>query len=492
MQMRARVNPGPVASTPASNPVSTNTGKLKDMLSDTAGPIGAGSIGREGATTSVADESLTSLVLDQWSMRRGESIAQKWTDAGLEGADVNIAADVHGALFEPKPILAENPADKQRAAWMKQAMQTPEYRSLHEQTCLRGPMAGIASRTLYDQYVTYAADQPEGTPGPGDPEPGSDDEDIGTGVGRIRSTQEALAEAQENVDAAEGMAAGLGMGSGAQIDGDRLAEVFGLMRNSDLLRQIAIMAGRMISRCRSLQRQKLTAPHGEITGIELTGDVGRLLPLELAYIAGAVPALRTHALYRLSQRRMFGYKHKANQPVQNGPIVVGVDESGSMSGDRIIAAKALALAMAWLARQQKRWIALYSFGSSHEGRYICIPAGVTDDKVLLKWCESFYDGGTSMSTSCHTLPETWWKEMEKAGLPKGKTDHIIITDGSVDIGGHTIKSYKDWAKAETVKTYGLIIGTGYIGDSMAQIFDRHWLINDLSLNEEAVEQVLSI
>ena len=72
-----------------------------------------------------------------------------------------------------------------------------------------------------------------------------------------------------------------------------------------------------------------------------------------------------------------------------GPIIICLDESGSMIGERNHAAKALALALAWIARQQKRWCALIAFSGESGERILPLPLGKWDEVALMDWLESF-------------------------------------------------------------------------------------------------------
>jgi hypothetical protein len=87
--------------------------------------------------------------------------------------------------------------------------------------------------------------------------------------------------------------------------------------------------------------------------------------VELAKLA--LPELVLDTLRRLVERQCMQREHRSIEPVGLGPIIVSVDESGSMQGDKAHTAKALALAMAWVARSQKRWCALVAYsGDSGE------------------------------------------------------------------------------------------------------------------------------
>jgi hypothetical protein len=67
------------------------------------------------------------------------------------------------------------------------------------------------------------------------------------------------------------------------------------------------MAGRFIAKAKMLQRQRTNLPGMEITGVELSGDLARLLPIESSLIAGRGAGARVLALAR-SRARSLSYK----------------------------------------------------------------------------------------------------------------------------------------------------------------------------------------
>ena len=70
--------------------------------------------------------------------------------------------------------------------------------------------------------------------------------------------------------------------------------------------------------------------HGldDVVGVVLDGDLGRLLPQELARLA--VPEFEDDTLRRLVERQTMCREYRATEPVGKGPILISVDESGSI------------------------------------------------------------------------------------------------------------------------------------------------------------------
>lgn len=484
----------------------SNQGELAGLFAERAPEVSPVADPGAGAPLGVRaePESPTALKVDRWGMRRGRELAKDWAGLGAGETDPNtgqpvggdplgsiddldeaqhVAADVLTSLFDSRPRMAERPEDAKRAAWLKQMMETPEYKSLHARTVHSPFLSKLGAAELARSWATYAAET-EGQEGPGEGEgDGGEGEDPAQTIGRLRSTRNALKAAEGEVDTAESTAAGLGLGGGAGGDTEAVAKAFRAVRGNPRLRGIMEWAGRYIARARSLQATRVDARRQELTGVELSGDVARLLPSELALITGAVPEAQLLALYRLATRRALSYKHTAKEDSGRGPIVVGVDESGSMQGQRIAAAKGLALAMAWVAREQKR--PCYVYGFSGEARVWGVDAA--DRDKLLTWAGMFDGGGTVLDGPLSTVPRRHWPK----GDAGARADHIIITDGAVQADDSDLAAYRTWAQTAGVRTWAIGVGVSSLG-GLAEVADRGWCLRDLSMGQDAITEVLSI
>jgi uncharacterized protein with von Willebrand factor type A (vWA) domain len=507
------------------------TDDLTGLLSEGAGAdvLDAGQAEHIGGLRTKKAASPTVLDLDQWTKRQGRTLTEQWKQiddgepaeaspgntvlgsrvgraktpktptagslrelAELPDGD-HIAADSFGALFEAKPGMAEDPASPDRAAYWKTMLESDTYRGLHSRTTHDLALAGVGAAELARQYVGYLADQPEqpeGEGGKGKPDPSSP-EGIKQEVGRMRSARKAMKAARDAVDGAEVAAQGLGGEEPGKLAPKDLAKMARMAAENKLLRAILMAAGRYRARAASLQRERLDAPRGTVTGITLSGNLSLAISTEQAMIAGALPALETMALYRFATGRLLSYRHKEKTPVAAGPIIISVDESGSMSGEPIIAAKGIALAMAWVARQQNRPCILSAFAGTPQIRVQLAEGGPgvpkPSPKALADWCIQQIGGGTIPDGPLATITETGYLDLENA---KGKTDHIIITDEQMSLDDQLRDSYKEWARRRNVRTYLICIGSS-TGD-LAQVADRAWTVTDLSLGQGAVEAVLSI
>jgi uncharacterized protein with von Willebrand factor type A (vWA) domain len=430
--------------------------------------------------------------LDLWGELKGERLAyEEWNNESDHLP--SLLGDCHHSLFSPSPRFAELPMDAERAAWFRQLLDTPEYAALHAQTCLVDWLSDLACKSIADQWSQYASTLPE--PQPGDPEPGSDAEDIGKVVKRISSTQKAAKEAAEIAkeagDSADalGLSAGTGRGEIGSVNEAKIAETFQRVRGNDKLRHIIQLAGRNIRFAAAMQRRKVKHGADDVVGVEVSDDLERVLPSELLGLH--VPALRLETLRRISEGEVFCQQYRGIEKVGKGPIIVLVDESGSMQlKDRIIQAKALALTMGWIARHQRRWIAFASFSSEWEQMAFAMPPNHWDQAALMDWLSHYYDGGTSLHALCDTLPNEWWQSFREQGMPEGKTDVLLITDGIVPISNKLKEQFLAWKQTSKAKLYSIVLEAN--PGVLKAISDQFWVAKDLSLDDDSVKTVLAV
>jgi uncharacterized protein with von Willebrand factor type A (vWA) domain len=267
-----------------------------------------------------ADASATALELDEWGLRRGREALAESERLRQTGLDENAIADFHGAAFEPEPRLKEACADPQRLEFLAQLLQAPDYLALHQLTRLDPAASAIAACAFAEQFAELRKSAEEG----GGAE-GADEE-----MAALRAAGRAASEAGREVEECREACAALGMGPGCPGGNDpkAIASLFRRVRGSRALRRICELAGRYRRLAQSRQRQKAVHGLDDVVGVELGGDVGRLLPHELARLAGD-DELADDALRRLLERQLMCREHRACEPADRGPVICCVDESGA-------------------------------------------------------------------------------------------------------------------------------------------------------------------
>lgn len=465
--------------------------ELSSMLDDT--PAGESDLEILELQGGKNHASPTALKLDDWSLRRGaevfnaserikemyeipdEASGDRWSASDREkiSAAELATADFHAAAFEPEPELAQHCKNERISRYMKNLMETPEFQALHSETMLDEMSSEIAAASFSEGWVAMVAQE----------EPA---DEFAKDMQCLKFAGQSLNEATEEIGELRDaqMAAGIGCGGESKLTPAEMKNAFKRVKDSEMLKRICQLAGRYRRFAQAQQRKKVMHGRDDVVGVELAGDLGRILPQEL--LALGDPDLELEAMRKLVEGQMFCREFRGLEGQAKGPIVVVVDESGSMDGMPIYTAKAMSLALYWIARHQKRWCCLVGFSGTSTGNYLVIPPNSPNAEAMFDWLEHFYGGGTVCDVPLIELPSKW----EALGCPKGKTDIICITDCGLSVPEETEKSFKAWKEREQVKLITIALGCD-AGD-MGLVSDKTHSVQSLGLEEDAVAEALSI
>ncbi|HJZ58636.1 MAG TPA: hypothetical protein VKE74_27085 [Gemmataceae bacterium] len=418
----------------------------------------------------------TALAVDEWGLRRGRDLLAESERLRQLDLGEHAAADFHAAAFDPDPRLLDSCADARRHEFLAQLLDTPEYRSLHAATRLDDTAAGIAAAHFAEQFAALKKDD----------ETGGSADGAGREMAALRAVGRALAGAREEVGELKEAAAALGMGPGSPGSNDpkAVAGLFRRVRSDPTLRRICELAGRYRRVAQSRQRRKATHGLDDMVGVEPGGELSRVLPHELAKLA--LPELEPDTLRRLAERQVLCREYHATEPVGKGPILVTVDESGSMSGERVHTAKALALALTWVARQQGRWCALVAYSGDSGERLLPLPPGRWDESQLADWLTAFIGKGSDLDVPVRELPRMY----QELRAPAADTDVIVITDARVRIPADVRDRFCAWKRSARARVIALVIDSAP-GD-LAGVADEVHTVRSLSADEAAIGRVLSV
>ena len=121
---------------------------------------------------------------------------------------------------------------------------------------------------------------------------------------------------------------------------------------------------------------------------------------------------------------------------------------------------------------------------------IVLRPGRWNEAELLDWVGHFFQGGTDHSIPFDVLPNEWWPELLGQGMPKGRTDVCLVTDGEFEIPAATKARYNAWKKAEKVKLHSVVLGCE--AGQLAEVSDAVYLQDGLNASSDAVGAVLSL
>ena len=435
-----------------------------------------------------AEWSPTALVLDKWDLANGEEAVND--EMAKLGINPLIMADFFGLCYLPKPKPVELCSDPTRLEYVKNLMDSPEHLALHKTT----KRDIVASQTAAQTYATkYAellrehkkidAEKPRKGETP-------EDKEERKAMAVLAAAGDAAEEAAEKVDEVREIelacgGGGMGKGSpGGKIDMERLFATSRRVRHSNDLKRIMELAGPYRRVMQSRQRRKVIHGYDDLVGVELSGVVSKMLPVELGRLA--CPELHLDTLRRIAESQVLCRQYQGVDNLGKGDFVLTVDESGSMQGEKVCQAKAFALAMAYNAKMQKRTIHLVGYSGGEAGNVLSLRPGKWDQEKLLDWLEHFYGCGSYLDVPVDRLPVLW----PSFGAKKGKTDLIMISDGSMMIDTYIKRAFLEWKQQEQVKVFSLVIGSS--DGELRKVSDQTFCMPELNLNQAGIQECLSI
>ncbi len=451
--------------------------KLLDLDGDPPDlPGGRGILAPVPGKASPAGVSPTALAVDAWGLRRGRDLASESDRLKAAGTDDYTAADFFWAAFDPDPRLLVDCVDPRRHRFLARLFDTPGYRSLHAATRLDDTAAGIAAAHFAGQFAALARKPAEAAPAA----------DMRGEIEALRAAGRAVADAGKDVDELRELAAafGLGPGSPGSADPAAIAALYRRVRSDPSLGRVCDLAGRFRRVARSKQRLKVMHGRDDVVGVEPGGDVGRLLPVELARLT--VPEFELDALRRIAERQALCREYSALEPAGKGPVIVSVDESGSMQGTKVETAKALALAVAWVARRQHRWVGLVAYSGDSGERLLAPPPGRWDEHALADWVGAFLGRGSSLDVPVREMPDYY----RRLGAPAGVTDILFVTDAQCRIPADLAARFNAWRRSVRARVVALVIGSEP-GD-LAAVSDECHRVAELAPDAAAVGRALSL
>jgi uncharacterized protein with von Willebrand factor type A (vWA) domain len=303
------------------------------------------------------------------------------------------------------------------------------------------------------------------------------------GIRAAARTAAAAAAGQAHEEAALMMAWGVGPGELQRMSFEQRARLAERIRGGRL-GQFADLIGRFRRMAAGQRARKTEGAPGELVGITLGDDLGRLIPSEMASLG--VPALRAAFAARYAEQRLFIYETRGEEHTGQGAIICCVDCSDSMRWPRPGSgpatgeawAKACALALLDQARAARRDFAGILFSSAGEVATFRFPASqparIGD---VLDFAELFYGGGTDFAAPLDAAAGLLEAEYDADGRMRG--DIVLITDGECKVTEEWMRSWQDRKARLGHRVFGISIGADP-GPVLAALSDSLRAVADLT------------
>jgi len=459
--------------------------RLHTPLDEARAGLGAVVIGEAVLRALREDRVLTSGdLLDLWSLEREEQAAREAAEEAEVGRELAEAADEERAAgrdADPPGDDAENEAPPEGGATQDPGGGEPADGAA-DQAASRGRRAtradGSAMRAAADRARLAArgvAAQREQKRRRVEAafarvEKKLDRKLLGAAAaaaGKVTSLEEAL------------QAWGRGLGAGGARDPGHSIDLGRRLADSEKMRRLFAVFGRIRDQALAVRRRVLDRTDEELheirpgRGLE---DLGRLIPHEL--VALSHPVLRRDFQRRLLDGGVLTYALRGTDQRGHGPLVVCLDTSSSMAGEKELWSKAVALTFVELARRRRRRCHVVCFSSGEKGlRHFDMNPGnawtVGLDRTL-DLAEHFSGGGTDF---CPPL-DAAVRLLAARDLRRG--DLVLITDGECAVDDAWREDFLARKRRRNFALYSILIDVRDVqAETVRALSDRVSLVSDL-------------
>lgn len=292
---------------------------------------------------------------------------------------------------------------------------------------------------------------------------------------------EAIKVAQQLEDAAEEAEHwSLTMGTGYRSPPGQKLELGKRLAGNEKLKKLARMVGRMKFHALALRKKVFERSSEEILEVERGDSLNRLLPHELMTLHHRV--LQKDFYRRLLDQELLQYSLRGTEEKGKGPMVVCLDGSSSMAGEKEIWSKAVTLTLLEIARRQRRLFRSICFSSKDT------PLQVLDmnpkeryrvemEKVM-DLADFFPGGGTDFEKPLDAALDCLKKSRYKAG------DIVFITDGECQVSGDWAESFCKEKERLGFSLFSILIDVGPSSlGTLIEFSDRITTIKQLTGDE---------
>ncbi len=259
----------------------------------------------------------------------------------------------------------------------------------------------------------------------------------------VRKTREEYGNVQESM---QGLGFGREPGQPTQVDPETAIKLAVELRQNEHVRKIVELLGRMRNLLRSTAKAKPRKSRLELHSIAMGREIERLLPSEVLKLRKYKPIFHKDHY----EGKLLHYDLKRREKEAKGPIVIALDLSGSMAGEKEQWAKAVSLATIDLAVKEKRSWA-----------FIAFDARIKDVKVfkkppkpeeVLEIMKIGASGGTNYELPLREAVKIIEQEQDFT-----KADVLFISDGECNIQQEFLEEFVSFKRRRNVSVVGVLI-----------------------------------
>lgn len=392
-----------------------------------------------------------------------------------------LQEDLFCFFFDPRAALSERgPAgtDSFNLFLLQYLARTPAYVQLRRQTANDDALALVATEEFARRLLEHlaatppapASSSPAGSPSlleilgielADRARPGPAPSTNGPAMLVIaKDVQEALETHRALIDLCHGW--GLGAGELQHLDPAARIALAREIQKSRRMKRLAELVGRYRLLALQTESSKASRIPEEITDLRLSDDLSYVVPSERVLLAH--PVLKYDFYRRFAERELAVYALEGRESHGRGPIVICIDTSGSMAGDRELTAKAIGIGLLEIARKRKRsfvgivfgsrgQVASYRFAANEVTIGPAIPEATTMFlDGLIRFAGHSFGGGTDYETPLEEAMR--WIDGDR--YPDA--DVVFVTDDYCEVSEPFVRRYRDRKRAKNFRTFGIVVG----------------------------------
>ena len=245
---------------------------------------------------------------------------------------------------------------------------------------------------------------------------------------------------------------GLGEGSDIKVPFGLKRSALERIRNSEYLRKFTDMIGKYKECAVTEQKKKVKASAIEIKSVKVGDKIEDALPSDKLNLCNDIT--KKDFYRRMTQGQLMSYDKESQKQKNKGPIIVCIDQSGSMHGDKDMWAKALAVGILEVAQLQKREFACIPYDSSCRKTTIIHKDEISPDKII-GIAEERATGGTDFESPLKEAS----KLIEDSNFKEA--DIVFITDGDCSVSDDFRRKFKQLKEDKEFRTMGVLVDYGH-------------------------------
>lgn len=270
-----------------------------------------------------------------------------------------------------------------------------------------------------------------------------------------KALQESAKKALDDVQELDDFMESWGIGdddSNVRVSIDETRSALERIRASNELKELSKILGMFRNIAKSSLKQKSTDTGYAVKSVTVGNDIVKILPTEKGLLINETTKKMFHKKY--SEKQLLQYSPQNKKRKGQGPIIVAVDKSGSMEGECIRWAKAVALGLLEVAAKQKRnfYIMFFNGAVKEEWHFI---NGEAQPSQIIDIAEVGVSGGTNFNKPVQKCLKIIDKEKNFK-----KADICFITDGDCSISGEYLDELLETKKRKKIKIQTVVIDIG--------------------------------